>query len=87
MKWIKHNLLLIGAVSLGIAMFSFYTVNEYGYFCDSSKQHHAKCEGFLSSAHLHDWLYNASSNWQSDLLVGAALVTVLRRAEGPRGND
>jgi hypothetical protein len=31
---------------------------------------------------MHDWIYNAASNWQSELLFGVLLVVLLHRSKG-----
>jgi hypothetical protein len=74
-----------------------FTWAEYGYFCDQSsnlneilRASHAEpqsCEGFWSLPHLHDWIYNMASNWQSDLLIGILLVMAFNKLEGPHGAD
>lgn len=88
MDWIRRHALAIGVILLGIASFALFTWSEYGYFCDQGRDHGNKgCESFWSQAHLHDWIYNAASNWQSELLVGIGLLVVLNKIEGPRGAD
>lgn len=87
MEWLKRHALLIGAIVLGLLAFCIYSWAEYGYFCDQAAEHGNKCEPFTSSTHLHDWIYNATSNWQSDLLIGICLLLILNKIEGPEGAD
>jgi hypothetical protein len=88
MDWAKRHALAIGVILLGIASLAVFTWAEYGYFCDQGRDHgNEGCEGFWSQAHVHDWLYNAASNWQSELLVGIGLLVALKKFEGPRGAD
>lgn len=78
----RHWLTLLVA-AVGVTSFAAFTWAEYGYFCDQGRDHGDKaCEGFWSMAHLHDWIYNATSNYQSELLFGVLLVVLLRRAKG-----
>src|SRR4051812_42319383 len=86
--YLKRHALLIGVVVLAPIVFAIFTWAEYGYFCDQGREHgnHA-CQSFWSSDHLHDWIYNATSNWQSDLIIGILLVLILSKLEGPRGAD
>lgn len=88
MDWVKRHALAIGVIVLGLASFALFTWSEYGYFCDQGRDHGLHgCQSFWSKAHLHDWIYNASSNWQSELLVGIGLLVALNKLEGPRGAD
>lgn len=88
MEWAKRHALAIGVVVFGLAAFALFTWAEYGYFCDQGRDHgNHGCEGFWSMAHLHDWIYNTASNWQSELLVGIGLLVALNKLEGPRGAD
>jgi len=84
-SWIRRNLLLIVVAAIGVLSFAAYSWAEYGYFCDQGRDHGNKgCEGFWSNAHLHDWIYNITSNWQSEALIGVVLVYLLLRAEGKK---
>jgi hypothetical protein len=67
---------------LAVASFAAFTWAEYGYFCDQASDHKQRCAGFWSAEHLHDWIYNATSNWQSELFFGVLLVILLHRARG-----
>lgn len=87
-EWLKRHALAIGVITLGLASLALFTWAEYQYFCDQGYDHHTHpCESFWSSAHIHDWAYNAASNWQSELLVGIGLLVALNKIEGPRGAD
>jgi hypothetical protein len=83
----EHSLTLI-LLAIGAAAFALFTWGEYGYFCDQARTHHETCTGFWSPEHLHDWAYNASSNWQSEVLFGAVLIYVLKaRGARERGDE
>jgi len=86
-NWLRRHALVVTVAILGVASFVLFSWAEYGYFCDQAKSHHEECSGFWSSEHIHDWAYNAASNWQSELLFGVLLVVLLVKAEGPRGAD
>jgi hypothetical protein len=87
-SWLRRHALAIGVIALGILSFGLFSWSEYGYFCDQSSDHGAKtCPGFWSRDHIHDWAYNAASNWQSELLVGIGLLVALNKLEGPAGAD
>lgn len=87
-RWLKTHALLVGCIILTPILFAAFTWAEYGYFCDQGREHgdHG-CQGFWSMAHLHDWIYNAASNWQSELLFGILLLVILKKIEGPDGAD
>jgi hypothetical protein len=36
---------------------------------------------------LHDWAYNAASNWQSELLFGILLIVLLHGLAGRKDED
>lgn len=74
--------------TLGAICFAAFTWGEYGYFCDQARDHGpGRCPGFWSSQHLHDWVYNATSNYQSELLFGVLVVTLLHRLAGRADED
>jgi hypothetical protein len=86
--WTRRHALAIGVVVFGAAFFALFTWAEYGYWCDQGRDHgQTACPSFWTTRHLHDWIYNAASNWQSELLVGIGLLVVLNKLEGPRGAD
>jgi hypothetical protein len=88
MRFARKHLLAIVVAVLGIAFFTLYTWAEYGYFCDQGRDHgNEGCESFWSNAHLHDWVYNAASNWQSELLFGVLLVVILHKMAGRDDED
>lgn len=84
---VRRNVLVVVVAVLGIGTFALFAWAEYGYFCDQAKSHHEACSGFWSAEHMHDLIYNASSNWQSELLFGVLLVVLLHRLEGRRGRS
>lgn len=86
MPWARRHLLPITAAFLGACAFIAFSWAERGYFCDQARDHHSPCPAFWSAAHVHDWVYNGTANWQSDLLVGIFLLILLRRASG-KGED
>lgn len=79
--WSDHWLTFVVGI-LAIAFFAVFSWAEYGYFCDQTKDHGGECLGFWSIEHMHDWIYNATSNWQSELFFGVLLVILLHRAKG-----
>jgi hypothetical protein len=79
--WSDHWLTIVVGF-LAIGSFAAFTWAEYGYFCDQASDHKQSCQGFWSAAHLHDWVYNITSNWQSELFFGVLLVILLHRAKG-----
>jgi hypothetical protein len=81
MDFLRRHWVAIAVLIMGLVSFAAFTWSEYGYFCDQGRDHgNEGCESFWSMAHLHDWIYNASSNWQSELLVGVLLVIVIKNA-------
>lgn len=86
-SWLRRHALVIGVAIIGACAFAMFTWGEWGYFCDQAKTHHAACGSFWSKEHLHDWSYNAASNWQSEMLFGILLLVVLLKIEGPEGAD
>lgn len=87
MRWLREHALVVVVSTLGVLMFALFSWAEYGYFCDQAKSHKQSCSGFWSIEHLHDWIYNAASNWQSELLFGILLLVVLLKIEGAQGAD
>lgn len=85
--WLRRHALLVAIALVGAGSFAAYTWAEWGYFCDQASSHHQTCSGFWSAEHLHDWIYNTMSNWQSEAIIGILLLVVLLKAEGPRGAD
>lgn len=81
----RHSLTL-SLLAVGVAAFALYMWAEYGYFCDQARSHHEACGAFWSAEHMHDLVYNAASNWQSEVLFGGFLIYVLR-ARGLRERD
>src|SRR4051812_763970 len=96
-RWIRRHALLIAVLVLIPIVLVIFSWAEYGYFCDQGsnlneilRATHAEpqsCEGFWSLTHLHDWIYNMASNWQSDLLIGILAVLIFNKIEGPHGAD
>lgn len=88
MNWVRrHSLVMIVAV-FGTLSFVVFTWAEYGYFCDQGREHgNEGCESFWSMAHIHDWVYNAASNYQSELLFGILVILLLKRVASDRDED
>jgi hypothetical protein len=84
-RWLRDHWLTLVVAWVGVISFAAFTWAERGYFCDQASDHHSACQGFWSSEHLHDWVYNATSNYQSELLFGVLLVVLLRRSRGGDG--
>lgn len=85
--WLRRHALVVVMAIVAVLSFIAFTWAEYGYFCDQARTHHERCAGFWSREHLHDWIYNAMSNWQSEALVGILLLVVLLKIEGQHGAD
>jgi len=83
-RFVREHALLITTGILGLLAFAAFTWGEYGYFCDQSKSHHEQCPGFWSAEHMHDWIYNAASNYQSELLFGVVIVSLLLKVHGEK---
>jgi hypothetical protein len=93
----QRHLLAISVALLGTAAFAVFSWAEWGYFCDQNnnlneilRASHAEtqsCQGFWSSTHLHDWIYNAFSNYQSELLFGILIVVLLHKLAGQQDED
>ena len=81
-EFLRHHWLTVAVGVWAVLSFAIFTWAERGYFCDQASDHHSHCQGFWSSEHLHDWIYNAASNWQSELLFGVLLVVLLGKARG-----
>lgn len=81
-NWLKRHALVVGCATLAPLFFAIFTWAEYGYFCDQGKDHGQQvCASFWSAEHLHDWIYNAASNWQSELFFGILLLVLLMKLE------
>jgi hypothetical protein len=80
--FLRNHWLTIAVSIWALASFGIFSWAERGYFCDQASDHKSPCQGFWSSEHLHDWIYNAASNWQSELLFGVLLVVLLHRSKG-----
>lgn len=82
MRFWSHHWLTVVVAALAFVSFAIFSWAERGYFCDQAKDHHSACPSFWSSEHMHDWVYNAASNWQSELFFGVLLVILLHKAKG-----
>lgn len=87
MKWARDHTLAITVAVIGSISFALFTWSERGYFCDQAKDHHSACQGFWSVEHLHDWIYNATSNYQSELLFGILVVILLKNLASSHDKD
>jgi hypothetical protein len=82
-RFIGDHWLTLIVVVLAVGTTAVFVFSEYGYFCDQASDHHTSpCPGFWSAQHLHDLLYNAAANWQSELWFGVLLVILLHKAHG-----
>jgi hypothetical protein len=87
-RWLRKHALVLTVAVLGAISFAAFTWAEYGYFCDQGRDHgNEGCEGFWSQAHLHDWIYNATSNYQSELLFGILVLILLKRLVSAQDED
>lgn len=87
MSWVRRHLLIIAVCLLAVASFVTFTWAEWHYFLDQASTHKEPLPTFWSAEHLHDWLYNAAANWQSELIFGVLVVVLLHKAEGRKGAD
>lgn len=87
MTWLRRHALAVGITIWGLASFALFTWAEWGFFCDQAASHKEPCGSFWSAGHIHDWAYNAASNWQSEALVGVTVVLFLSKLEGRHGAD
>jgi hypothetical protein len=86
--WVRRHTLSIVVAVVGVSCFAAFTWAERGYFCDQAEDHGQRsCPGFWSPEHLHDWIYNATSNYQSELLFGVLIVVLLHRLAGHEDDD
>lgn len=81
-QWFRRHTLAVTVAVLGSISFAIFSWAERGYFCDQAKDHHSKCQGFWSAEHMHDWVYNLFSNYQSELLFGILVVVMLHKIAG-----
>lgn len=81
-RYFSDHWLTIAVTLLAIGWFIAFSWAEYGYFCDQAADHNHNCSGFWSITHLHDWIYNAASNFQSELFFGVLLVILLHKSKG-----
>lgn len=88
MNWVHRHSLAVAVAVLGLVSLAIFTWAEYGYFCDQGREHGNKgCESFWSMAHVHDWTYNAFSNYQSELLFGILVILLLKRVASDRDEE
>jgi hypothetical protein len=86
-EYLRRHLLATVVFALGITSFAVFSWAEFGYFCDQAKSHDEQCSSFWSSEHIHDWVYNAFSNYQSELLFGILIVVMLHKLAGRKDED
>jgi hypothetical protein len=86
-KWVRDHSLVLIVAFLGTIGLAIFTWAEYGYFCDQAESHQEQCESFWSSAHIHDWTYNAFSNYQSELLFGILVIVLLKRLASAQDHE
>lgn len=75
---LRHHKLLIAVVVFGLASLVGFTWGVYIDYVDRAAEHHEHAV-FWSTSFAATWLYNATSNWQSEALVGILLVVLLKR--------
>lgn len=78
----RGHSLAVTAAALGVCLLAVFTWAEWHYFLDQAASHHEPRPTFWSAEHVHDWVYNAASNWQSEMLFGVLLIAVLHRLPG-----
>lgn len=77
MSFVRRHRTLLLFLALGLIALAIYTWAEWHYFVDQAASHHEPRPRFWDPEHVHDWLYNGMSNWQSDFLIGAFAVYLL----------
>lgn len=88
MNWVRRHAILIAVPVLAVTSFVIFAWAEWHYFQDQARSHGESVPTeFWSSAHMHDLLYNAAANWQSELIFGVLLVVLLHKIEGNQGAD
>lgn len=75
---LREHKLLIAVAAFGIASLAAFTWGVWRDYADRAVEHHGEAI-FWSTSFLATWLYNASSNWQSEALVGVLVVWLLRQ--------
>jgi len=87
-NFLRRHALVIAVAILGLVSFAAFTWAEYGYFCDQGREHgDVGCRSFWSQAHLHDWVYNATSNYQSELLFGILVLILLKKISSKQDKE
>jgi hypothetical protein len=81
---VRRHPLIFAVAALGLCSLALFTWAEWHYFVDQARSHKQAAPGFWSGEHVHDWLYNAASNWQSEMLFGVLVVALLHRLPGDR---
>lgn len=87
MSWTRRHALVLAAAIGAVVWFVIYTWSEWRFFIDNSFQHGSAPQGFWSSQHLHDWLYNLSANVVSEVMFGVFFVIMFHKVEGSQGAD
>ena len=97
MALIRRHSLALTVAALALAALVLFVWSEFSYFCDQQSQWNEvlravhgqpqPCPSFWSRDHMHDLLYNAASNWQSELLFGILLVLILKDDFGMTEGD
>lgn len=84
MAFARRHALILTVGILGLCSLAAFTWAEWHYFLDQARSHRDAAPSFWSGEHVHDWLYNAASNWQSETLLGVLVVALLHNVRGER---
>lgn len=88
MNWLRRHALMVSVSILAPLSLAIFLWAEWGYFQDQARDHGEPVPTeFFSSAHMHDLIYNAAANWQSELIFGVLIVMLLKKIEGNQGAD
>lgn len=81
-RFVRERWLALCVIAGALSAMVLYMWAEWGYFRDQAKSHGDPVPTeYFSSSHLHDLIYNAAANWQSELLFGVLLVWLLHKAD------
>lgn len=81
-RFVRERWLALCVIFCALGAIALFLWAEWGYFQDQAKDHGASIPThYFSSEHLHDLIYNAAANWQSELLFGVLLVWLLHKAD------
>lgn len=75
---LRNHKLLVAVIAFGLVSLAAFTWGVWQDYADRAVEHDSE-PVFWSISFFATWLYNASSNWQSEALVGILVVYLLKR--------